>query len=481
MSADTDNMLAKLQLALSQQSNQGPSLFGLTAQTDPNTTAALLKHLQDRAYVQQQGNPGGDWADQFGQAGKKDFARMGQGISSLLGIGQPQQYDNSATMNQRQAIQQGQGQLATSLAQPGADPLQSRVDVLTKLAQAGVPGAAQALATATDDLTKMQTSKASAGKDNAQASEATARIANMADEQAHRSFEQGGQTWNFVSEKDGVQLYKNANGEPKVVTTQPSKTIPTAPIDPAAMANAVDMVGTNKIGIADALSRMAGPQRFEFLSQLGAKYPDYNTPGFKAKTAIVQAYTSGSQGQAVIKMENAANHSDMVDQAGQALENGDLPKLNKIANALGVQTGGLTTPVAVYNAILPIYAAEVNSSLVKGGGGEAEREARIAALGSDLPQPSRHAALMGIQGMLRAQAGNMEHTYRKASGNNDFYDLYPGLKQGTADPQAPPVAPPQASPQAASRPPVQVKSRADAMALPAGTVFVTPDGRQLVR
>jgi hypothetical protein len=474
--SDMDDMMAKLQMGLAQQTNQGPSLFGLQAQQDPNVTAALLKHLQDQAYVQQQGDDNSQYGFLTNQS-KKDFARMGQGIGNLLGIGAPPTYDNASVLQQRQAITDGKGQLQQYLTS-GMDPNQAQIKILTALSNAGIPNAA-------DALERAQTTMLKNAQTQASTQESLGKVDNYKSEDAHRQFEEQQAAFTPRPDLSNSEYIAQQQGGPngRIIFEKRGDKMPPAPLSPgqdAAIDNAVDMVGTNKIGIADALSRTAGPQRFDFLSRLGAKYPDYNTPAFKAKTALVQAYTSGSQGQAAIKMENAANHSDMVDQAGQALENGDLPKLNKIANALGVQTGGMTTPVAVYNAILPIYAAEVNSSLVKGGGGEAEREARIAALGSDLPQASRHAALMGIQGMLRAQAGNMEHIYRTKTQNTDFYDMYPGLKQAPNPPQQD-SATPQASPQAANRPPVQVKSRADAMALPAGTVFVTPDGRQLVR
>lgn len=203
MGADVQDLIAKLQIQLGQQQQQNnPSLFGLQAAPDPNSTAAILKKLQDQQYVAEQGNQGGEYGF-LANAGRKDFARAGQSLGNLLGVGQPQQMDNSNVMAQRQAIAQGKTDLAQGLSQPGADPNQVQLQVLSKLAQQGVPGAAEALEKANDNAQKLAQSRAAVFKDTGQGTAAFDEIQNRAQEraQAGKQFdrESAKDTWTTIS------------------------------------------------------------------------------------------------------------------------------------------------------------------------------------------------------------------------------------------------------------------------------------------
>jgi hypothetical protein len=427
VSADYDNMLAKLQMQLSQQQQgqNNPSLFGLQAAPDPNSTAALLKHLQDQQYVAQQGNPGGDWADQFGQAGKKDFARAGQNIGNMLGIGRPPQMDNSGVMAQRSAIQGGKTDLAQGLSQPGADPNQVQIQVLTKLAQAGVPGAAEQLEKANDNAQKLATEKATAFAANSKGAASLDEIRHRAAAEAHQAFEEDGQTWHYVSTTDGVAQYVNGHGEPKVVTVQPSKTIPGAPLDPTVMAGAAKDVANYKIPENQIYGRgMTASQKADFHAQVIAANPDYDQRTFKQSNDAIKAYgPQGTLGQQTLKLQNAINHLGLLDQYGKALDSGDMKTANAVSNKLSQEFGG--TAISGYNSIAPIVASEVSGALVKGGGGVEERAEKARELGSQLSSPQRTAATQGMRDLLKAQYGNYSKNYEKTTRRKDFQEMFP--------------------------------------------------------
>lgn len=276
MSADMQDLMARLQISLGQQANQGPSLYGLQAQQDPNQTAAILKKLQDQAYVSQQGN--GPNAGEFGMINsqaKKDAARFGQGLGNLLGVGQSPQYDNSATMQQRAAIQGGKGQLADALSQPGADPLQARVDVLSKLTQSGVPGAADLLAKAQDDLIKMQTSKAQAFKDTSQGSAALDEIQNRA-QQRDMDQKKFGQTtakdtWTTIGQGNGYIVQKNGLGEIQTKKNMDTASSNAASITPEALQTMIDQrLTTGKDPAAISKAGLAVPYYNALAARLAA-------------------------------------------------------------------------------------------------------------------------------------------------------------------------------------------------------------------
>ena len=248
MSADYSDMIAKLQIALAQQQNQGPSLFGLQSQTDPNQTAAVLKQMQNQQVVNQAGTEGTGQYAYLHNAGQKDFARAGLGIGNLLGLGQPAQQDNSNVMAQRDAIQQGKQEFAQASAQ-GMDPNQAQLMVLGHLAQAGVPGAADKLEAAQTAMLKNAATQAETRKNNSQADMDTANIANQADEQKNRAFQQASGTWQTTyTDPNGLfMLQKNANGETKRVELKPPPSAAAqaaANLDPASIQFAADTYRT---------------------------------------------------------------------------------------------------------------------------------------------------------------------------------------------------------------------------------------------
>lgn len=427
MGADYTEMLAKLQAAQMQQQQAGPSLFGLHAATDPNATAALIKHLQDQQYVAQQGNDQGEfgWAR---NAGQKDFARLGQNIGDALGVGTPAPIDNSAVMAQRAALQQGKGDYQQAINQPGADPAQEQIKALTKLAAQGVPGAAEALDKANDDYIKMTTSKATATKDIAEAG-------NYADLAKHRSFEEGGQKWNFVSEKDGVQLYKNANGEPKVVTTQPSKTLPMTASDQADYQDNAKKVANYQMSLQDYLSRVSGPQRQQALQYVYNQNPDYVAGNYANSTSAHKAFTSGKLGDQARFSSNVAAHAQALLAAKQAIDGGDVQKANQIAQAVGRQTGD--PALASYDTLADIVSKEGVKVLVPGQSSDADRQAAEARYKAALSGPALNATVNTLLGAIGTQRNNLKNQYEKSTYRHDFDEIYP-YPQTSLPGQAPP-------------------------------------------
>lgn len=246
MSADMDNMLAKLQMQLASQAQPQPSLFGLQAQQDPNTTAALLKKLQDQAYVQQQGNDNSEWGF-INNAGKKDFARAGQGIGNLLGIGQPQQYDNSGVMQQRQAITAGNQSVQQDLAN-GVDPQQAKINALQKAVSMGYSAAGPELQKAVEEKQKTDTAKATAYMDTQKGNAAADEIPNRAAQRAldQKKFGQATakDTWTTIGEGNGYIVQKNGLGEISTKKNQDAAAGAAASLAPGAMGSMIDYYKT---------------------------------------------------------------------------------------------------------------------------------------------------------------------------------------------------------------------------------------------
>lgn len=365
MGADYSEMVAKLQAGLAQQQQQGPSLFGLQAAPDPNNTAALLQRLQNQQYVNEQGNQGGEYGF-LANAGKKDFARAGQNLGALLGVGQAPVQDNSAIMAQRQAIQDGKTQLAQGLSQPDADPNQVQMQVLTRLAQQGVPGAADALEKANDNAQKLATAKAQAFKDTAQGNSATDEISNRASQRTldQSKFDQSTakDTWTTVSDTPSTTVQRNGLGEVRVQQKQSAATAAAANVSPDAMQAMLDSyhtTGTPPSGLARSHA-MAGAfwqAESDFQKQTG------NTAGSVLAAKASAKANTDALAQTQKQISSTTSYFDTMDKniaqvngLATKLNLSDQPTLNAAVAAF--QKGTSDPNYAKYNVFFDSVANE---------------------------------------------------------------------------------------------------------------------------
>lgn len=216
MGADSQDMIGHLMIQLAQQPT-GPSLYGLQAQTDPNNIRAVLSKLKQQQVLDQANAPTGGQYGYLHDAGKNAFNSIGSSLGGQLaafGNG-PQQGPSPQIQSQRDAISAGNQGVSSDLA-GGVDPEQTKINALTKAAQAGLPGAAEALDKAVEAQQKTLTTKAQAFKDIAQGNSATDEIKN-------RAFNQSTKTWQTVyTDPNGLfMLQKNGQGETKRVELKP--------------------------------------------------------------------------------------------------------------------------------------------------------------------------------------------------------------------------------------------------------------------
>lgn len=182
------------------------------------------------------------------------------------------------------------------------------------------------------------------------------------------------------------------------------------------MSGLVDALGTNSIDPAVAFARMAPAARADLITQVRAKYPDYDptTYGAKAKGAV--AFGSGPLGNQDRMFAVANNHIDQLSALAQAIHNGNTPAINQIANFYGVQTG--QTPVAVFNAVRQLVGPEITGAIVAGGGSAHERD-QAAATFNPNSTPEQFAATIGsVRALMQAKHDALQ-VQRSALGLSD--------------------------------------------------------------
>ncbi len=202
----------------------------------------------------------------------------------------------------------------------------------------------------------------------------------------------------------------------------------------------------------------------EVLAKAQALNPTYDAKNYPVAQASMTAFAKGKQGDTVRFIGNVLQHGDVLKQAAAALNNGDYPLLNRLANAVGTQAG--SSAPATYNAIKDIYANEVVKAVVGSGGGVGDREKSQKVL-ADFSNPATVAGVTdGYQKLMAGQLVDLQQQYKAGTQKDDFADrfLTPRVKElltsGTSGATGP----------------ARISSEADYAKLPKGAQYMAPDG-----
>jgi len=164
----------------------------------------------------------------------------------------------------------------------------------------------------------------------------------------------------------------------------------------------------------------------------------------QANRQYAMRWMLGVDGRTAKSMGVAMRHLDSLEEAHQALQNGQYPLLNKIANYFGIQSG--QDPQAAFRALQEIVGAEIVKAVAGAQSGQAERDSTRQALNMNW-SPSQFAATKRrVEDALAAQlegsygvaqrAGVSDQTYRSIVGTAQF-DKLKAVAQQHARPPAP--------------------------------------------
>jgi hypothetical protein len=183
-----------------------------------------------------------------------------------------------------------------------------------------------------------------------------------------------------------------------------------------------------KQGIVDEIGQYKmDPQMFsrvlakhpEIPGLIQAKYPDWDQTTYQAKNSLMKGFTSGSQSKEINAINTTMGHVKVLDDAVDALNNGNLTILNKLGNSLGINVTGQTAPAA-FKLIVHRVGPEIASSYIPGGGGEMERVANEKDFDENLPGQTLHNNAAITVNLLRSKIGALENQYKNTVGRDDF-------------------------------------------------------------
>jgi hypothetical protein len=107
-----------------------------------------------------------------------------------------------------------------------------------------------------------------------------------------------------------------------------------------------------------------GGLREKVLEHVARYNPEYDQTQYAAKSRAIGAFAAGPEGRAVRALNVSIDHLDTLKEAADALNNGNIPILNKAVNYFREKTGSpLTTN---FDSIKQVVSAEIAKAVVGG-------------------------------------------------------------------------------------------------------------------
>ena len=130
---------------------------------------------------------------------------------------------------------------------------------------------------------------------------------------------------------------------------------------------------------------------------------------YRRLSSIESGFGGGVIGRNVISLNTVADHAQRVRTYFEALNNGQIPRANQIANAISVETGG--PEVTDFNTGATIMTGEVTRLLTTTGGAEGDRERMLGLLKPIFSQAQGRGALNVFDDMINARFDALRTQY----------------------------------------------------------------------
>lgn len=151
--------------------------------------------------------------------------------------------------------------------------------------------------------------------------------------------------------------------------------------------------------------------------------PSFDMTDYNSRNRMHISYTSGQDHKSMVAIDTTAGHMGMLVQAVDALGNGNVQALNKLAQYYKIQTG--QTPIVTFNAIAHRIAPEIVTAYRATGGTEADiAEVEKDFNSSSSPQQLKEAIAKTahlLNGKMMALQNAWDTTMGPTKAGQDFY------------------------------------------------------------
>jgi hypothetical protein len=197
----------------------------------------------------------------------------------------------------------------------------------------------------------------------------------------------------------------------------------------------IDAIGMGKMAPPSGYA-LRNPKMLQMMERVAQKYPEFDATEYDGKKRAMRDFTTGRQGDSIRSFAVATDHLTQLKGLIGALDNKDIPLVNKYANIIAQQTG--STAPTNFDAAKGIVAKEVLKSIVAGGGGVEERQELAHLLDNAKTTKQLNGVVDTYLHLMGAQKQGLERQYELSTGRKDAATRF--NYKSDADPHPPTAA-----------------------------------------
>lgn len=185
----------------------------------------------------------------------------------------------------------------------------------------------------------------------------------------------------------------------------------------------VDGIGTYGVKAETAMARMPPAQKAYVMTQLAAKYPDYDPMNYTERQAGIQSFApNGNNGKTIQALNVSVDHLAKFRDLATALDNGDNQTLNTVGNAIAKWTGSAAP--TNFEAAKNIVMDEVTKGVIGAAGGQGDREKMASVVASANSPKQLAGAIDTVTSLMGGRLEGVQKSYESSTRKKDFSTKY---------------------------------------------------------
>lgn len=160
-----------------------------------------------------------------------------------------------------------------------------------------------------------------------------------------------------------------------------------------------------------ALTKPGGPETMAEVLKIN---PDYQGTRYPEISKAMTAFGSGKQGDTLRSLNVATQHLGVIDDAAEALKNGNVQTFNRIGNKIAEELG-VAAPTT-FDALKQIVGTEIEKAVAGGIGAVADRDRLMKSLDGANSPKQLEAVSQDFKKLMAGQAKGLKTQYEDATG-----------------------------------------------------------------
>lgn len=174
--------------------------------------------------------------------------------------------------------------------------------------------------------------------------------------------------------------------------------------DPTAIEPAAKAIAEGRAPYPTAMA-LRTPMGMALISKALELNPNLDATTYQTRQKAEKDFATGAQGNSVRSLNVAVQHINLLQNAAKALDSGNIPLMNSIANQIGIQTGA--DPATTYNAIHGFVTDEISKAAIGGKTALGDRMKSGELLPANMSPAQRASQFQAVKGLLNGQLSGL--------------------------------------------------------------------------